>query len=77
MKQSKAKDRVMEIWLLFRRAITSKQSYWGRKDCKEVGQVTRPSLTIKYKKEAFKKQKLGQITKVEHKNYHKHMGARC
>lgn len=37
----------------------------------------RPSLTIKYKKEAFKKQKLGQITKVEHKNYHKHMGARC
>lgn len=59
----------MEIWLLNRRAIASKQSYWGKKDNKEVGQVMRPSLTIKYKK-ALKTQKLGQTTKVEHKNCH-------
>lgn len=27
-----------------------------------------------HKMKVFKKLKLGQITKVEHKNYHKHMG---
>lgn len=63
----------MEIWLLSRRTITFKQSYWGRKDNKEVGQVIRPSLAIKYKK-ALKTQKLGKTMKVEHKNYHKHEG---
>lgn len=70
------KNGVMEIWLLNRRAITSKEPYQGRKDNKEVGQVMRLSLTIKYKK-AFKTQKLGQTIKVEHKTYHKHTGARC
>lgn len=65
----------MEIWLLSRTVITFKQSYWGRKDNNGVGHVMRTSLTIKYKK-ALKTQKLGQTMKVEHRNHHKHMGAR-
>lgn len=53
----------MGIWNLNRRPTSQKR----HGDKMKVGQAVRPSPTLKYMKESFKKQKINRISKVKHK----------